>query len=395
MMRYLRYSIMPFQFYPVAMTGIALGGPWTYLAFAVGIPFQLFVDNALSEDRDEPETRYPWLLDTLLFLHLPLGIAALVLLAWQAAPGDWLGIGAALQHAFGGPILANHARHGLVDLAGLALACGFVLSTNTIVAHEFVHRTASRFFMLTGRWLLALTADAQFSISHVYAHHFLVGTRKDSATARRGESVYAFMVRSSIGQYTEALAVERKRLSKKGGLWSLQNRVLTGALMTVVVVVFFAAVAGGRGLFAWGIAAGFAKALFEAVNYIQHYGLVRVDGTPVRPHHSWDCLLKACTNLFYNLTRHADHHARASVPFWNLKPYPQVMQIRFGYMGAMIVALVPPVWRRLTQPLLEHWDREMASPDERKLAVQANHLSGIKGLLTADRSDTDETAALA
>lgn len=395
MWRYVKHTVMPFQFYPVAMTGIILGGAWSCLAFAVGIPFQLFVDNFFREDLDEPETRYPWLLDSLLFLHLPLGILTLALLAWQAAPGDALGIGAALQHTFGGPILENHARHGLLGLIALGLAAGFVLSTNTIVAHEFVHRTSNRFLVLTGRWLLALTGDAQFSISHVYAHHFLVGTRKDSATARRGESLYAFVVRSSIGQYHEAIAVEKKRLANRGGLWSLKNRVATGIAMTAVVVIAFGVAAGWRGLLAWLVAAGFAKCLFETVNYIQHYGLVRVDGTPVRPHHSWDCLLQACTNLFYNLTRHADHHARASQPFWNLKPYPQVMQIRYGYMAAMIVAFVPPVWRRLMLPFLEYWDRELASDAERDLAREANRLSGMRRLASAHGESADNTAAIA
>jgi hypothetical protein len=44
-------------------------------------------------------------------------------------------------------------------------------------------------------------------------------------------------------------------------------------------------------------------------------------------------------------------------------------------------------------PLLEYWDREMASSDERALAAAANRASGVRSLV--EQSDADQTAALA
>ena len=32
----------------------------------------------------------------------------------------------------------------------------------------------------------------------------------------------------------------------------------------------------------------FHSKLLETINYIEHYGLVRLEGSPVRPRHSWN-----------------------------------------------------------------------------------------------------------
>ena len=59
--------------------------------------------------------------------------------------------------------------------------------SGTNVGHELTHRTWSKPAQIVGRWLLAFTCDASFSIEHVYGHHKHVATRQDPATlqARR------------------------------------------------------------------------------------------------------------------------------------------------------------------------------------------------------------------
>ena len=52
----------------------------------------------------------------------------------------------------------------------------------------------------------------------------------------------------------------------------------------------------------------FAKFFLESVNYMEHYGLVRIKGTPVELHHSWNTNKRISSILLYNVTRHSHHH---------------------------------------------------------------------------------------
>ena len=92
-------------------------------------------------------------------------------------------------------------RNGNVwsDYVGALLGVGFIVAGyGTNVGHELTHRIKARIAMLEGRWLLSASCNADFSIEHVYGHHVTVGTDKDPATARRGENVYTFFIRSTI-----------------------------------------------------------------------------------------------------------------------------------------------------------------------------------------------------
>ena len=51
--------------------------------------------------------------------------------------------------------------------------------------------------------------------------------------------------------------------------------------------------------------------------------------------------------------------------------------------GSVVVAglaLIPPLWNRHTIAPLKHWDEHFATPEERRLAAEANRRSGIGAL---------------
>jgi hypothetical protein len=295
---------------------------------------------------------------------------------WIAAPGDFLGFSAAVAQWLPVDLLAIKQEAGLRGLLGTTIAVGYLMSSNHLYAHELVHRTTDRLAMLTGRWLLAMVGDAQFSISHVYAHHRNVGTPMDAATARRGESVYRFFVRSSCGQYAEAWEVEGQRLRNSGkGMFSVHNRVLSGLLMTALVYVLWFLAAGWTGVAVYSSIIVTAKFLFETINYIEHYGVVRVPGTRVEPRHSWDCDNRMSSNALLNLSRHADHHANAQKKYWELEAVDTSLQLHYGYISTIVVALVPALWHRFAAPQLREWDARSAAPEEKILAEMANRAS--------------------
>jgi len=357
---------------PLTFLGIVLGGTWVWSGPIVIIAVLLLGDLLWRNDLSMPGSRRPWRFDLFLFGQVPLSCAALFLLAWCAAPGDLGGLGAFLQRWTDWPLLQRHSELSTLNKLGAAWSTGFLLSTNTVVAHEFIHRPRSLASMIAGRWLLAMVGDAQFSISHVQVHHRWVGTRRDSATARRGEILYSFVIRSVLGQLHSSCEIEGNRLRQSGrAFWSADNRFLSGLAMTLAVVVLFFLAAGWMGVGLFFVCAAYSKFLFEAVNYIQHYGLVRSEDAPIESRHSWDCVNLFSSCFLFNLPRHAHHHLRAGDPFWELKAYPGALALESGYMAAILLAMVPPLWIRVMARALRCWDEKLATREERALVRAA------------------------
>ncbi len=333
----------------------------------------LFYDNLWPEYTKAFKTNHEWIFNTLLYMQLPNSIFLIWVLLWQITPGDLLGFGGAVEALTGLSMLVQHQLITTHTLFLCTIAIAFVHSSNSIIGHELTHRTRSKLAMLTGRWLLANVFDSQFAISHVYGHHRNVATKEDPATARRGEGLYAFVMRSSVGQYAESWKIETAKLKRSNkSIVSIHNTLITGVAYSVLIVFLFALVSGPLGVALFLLHCLTAKFIFESVNYIEHYGLVRIPGTKVQPRHSWDCYTQSSTFVFYNLSRHSCHHANANIPFWKLTSYENVPKLKLGYFMSMFIAMIPYAWHRFMAPALDKWDNELATADERELANQAN-----------------------
>ena len=89
--------------------------------------------------------------------------------------------------------------------------------------------------------------------------------------------------------------------------------------------------------------------LLETVNYIEHYGLLRLKTKSgryerVKQVHSWNSNHILGRIVLYELTRHSDHHYRAAKKYQVLDCHEQSPQMPFGYPTSMVMALVPPLW---------------------------------------------------
>jgi alkane 1-monooxygenase len=393
MTHYLKHSLILVVMPTFAI--LATVAPLWGLAGALAlVVYQIAVDVATPRELAVPEYGQPWLINAVPYVHIPTSAFALLMLAWMAAPGDLFGIGQMLDRlGLGGLLGTSLATRteptGWGSLVAAAVTLGFVMSTNTIAAHELVHRTASPFAVWLGRWILATVGDAQYSITHVYVHHLHVGTPHDPSTAKRGENLYAFALRSVRGQYRDAWQIEMRRLRDRPWLLrAITNKVTTGLAMSGLIALAFWAVAGWRGAAAFAMVAATSKFLLEAVEYIQHYGLVRTPGGKIESHHSWECSNRAASHIMYNLPRHAHHHLDARLPYSALKPTEAAPDLPYGYVAHILLSMAPPLWRRFAAPRLAKWDAELASPAERELAQQANRESRLPSyaLTPAERS---------
>ncbi len=145
------------------------------------------------------------------------------------------------------------------------------------------------------------------------------------------------------------------------GPWTLRNDVINAWAMTIVLWAA-ALMLFGFGILPYLLAqAVFAFSLLEAVNYLEHYGLLRQQtesGRPERvtPRHSWNNN-HLTTNLFlYHLQRHSDHHANPTRRYQSLRHFDESPQLPAGYAAMILLAYVPPLWRRvMDKRVLAHY----------------------------------------
>ncbi len=358
----------------ITIITIAWGGLWMWSGFALIIAITTLGDELGGDEAAEPLKGGRWLLDSLLYMTLPLLIFLSVLYCVMLSGNDPLNL-SALAPALGtADLMANREATSWWHLLGGAMSIGICYGVAGInVAHELIHRTERPHDPVIGRWLLAFNLDTTFLVEHIDGHHRNAGTEMDPATARRGQYIVSFVVTSTVGGFLHAFALERDRLRAIGkSPWSLANRASRGQLMSLVYAAAFFALAGWLGVAAFIFMAINGKVYLELVNFIEHYGLVRVPGTPVARRHSWDSRRAISSAILYNLTRHPDHHINARRPFYEREQADRdapVMPLGYGAMITMAI-FRPASWRKRIAPVLAHWDANLASDDERRLLAQ-------------------------
>jgi alkane 1-monooxygenase len=263
---------------------------------------------------------------------------------------------------FGGAWLLAAGGLSVVEKIGLALTLGCVNGIGINTAHELGHKRAS-----LERWLskvaLAPTGYGHFFIEHNRGHHVRVATPEDPASSRLGESFYRFWPRTVRGSLTSSWELEAERLRRQDrSPWTIHNDIVNAWLMTVVLFGVLVALFGAGILPYLAIQAVFGFSLLEVVNYLEHYGLLRdrrEDGVRyVRtgPQHSWNSDNVSSNVLLYHLQRHSDHHAHPTRRFQALRHFDEAPELPSGYATMIVLALVPPLWRRVMDPrVLAHY----------------------------------------
>ncbi len=330
----------------VHATGVA--ALWFYGPLLVFAIFPL-LDLAIGMDaRNPPDSVIKWLEQDryyrwCTYAYLPIQYAGLVFACWLWSSG-------ALS---------------TLDSVGLALTVAMVSGIAINTAHELGHKRAS-----IERWLskvaLAQSGYGHFFIEHNRGHHVRVATPEDPASARLGETFYSFLPRTVIGSLRSAWELERVRLARlERSPWSLRNDILGAWAMSVVLFGTLVAIFGVVVLPYLMIQAVIGFSLLEVVNYLEHYGLLRgkrEDGRYERtlPEHSWNSNSAASNVLLYHLQRHSDHHANPIRRYQALRHVDEAPQLPTGYAGMILLAVIPPIWRRtMDHRVLAHYQGDL------------------------------------
>ena len=238
------------------------------------------------------------------------------------------------------------------EYVGTILSLGIVLGSNGInVGHELGHRFTNERFL--AKALLLPSHYMHFYIEHNFGHHQKAATKEDPATARYNQPLYFFWFSSVIGQYFSAWSIQRNLLKKENASFlSLKNDMFWYILFSVCYLSFISVVFGTVGVIIAFLSGVVGFLLLETINYVEHYGLRRQKLASgryerVREIHSWNSNHTLGRILLFELTRHSDHHYRASKKYQILDHHDKSPQLPFGYPTSIVLSLFPPVWFKL------------------------------------------------
>lgn len=255
-------------------------------------------------------------------------------------------------------VFAN-TDYSLLGTVGWVLSVGIVSAMIAIApGHELFHKSG-RLESWAGGYLFSTVGYGSGKVSHCRDHHVHVGTELDAATAKKGQSVYAFLPRAYLVNYKTAFLLEKQRLNAMGKpAIHPQNEVLWWWAITVVFAGICFYFWGLRGLGFYIAQSVVAFTVLEIINYIEHYGLVRrklPNGKyePITAAHSWNCRFIFSNMLLVNLQRHSDHHDYPTKRYQMLVDSPDSPELPTGYPGMVLIAIIPPLWRKVVHPLLE------------------------------------------
>ena len=236
------------------------------------------------------------------------------------------------------------------EMVGIVLSLGILLATNAInVAHELGHRKTQRERTLS-KLLLLPCLYMHFYLEHNFGHHKNVATPEDPATSKKNQSVYHFWITSVLKQYKNAWQIQLSILAKGNHTYfSFKNDMLWYSIFQLCYLDLCFLFFGISGLL-FAMAVGVLSFVFlETINYVEHYGLVRKKLPSgryerVQTHHSWNSNHIIGRIVLYELTRHSDHHFKASKKYQILENKKESPQLPFGYPTSILLSLVPPLW---------------------------------------------------
>jgi len=273
-----------------------------------------------------------------------------------------------LQYAALGLLSYQYIKRDLpwYNHLGVAVTAGVMNGVAINTAHELGHKS-DRLNRILSRISLAPTAYGHFAVEHNFGHHRWVATPRDPASSRYNESFWQFLPRTVFGGLRSAIDIETDRLARKNqSFWHQDNELLQGWAMSAVLYAVMYKAFGKKIIPFIAIQAIYGFSLLEAVNYLEHYGLLREQRDNGRyertqPEHSWNSN-HVVTNLFlYQLQRHSDHHAHPARVYQLLRHFKEAPQLPSGYASMIIPAYIPPLWFAImNKRVRKHYDGDMS-----------------------------------
>ena len=365
----------------VTLAGVIAGGMLSWIGVAL-LGVGVIVDTILrkqassSMHKEDGTTKAsPTFQNFVMYMMLPVFVLLQLALAWRVY-GFMTGVPVEITATWFG-LIPVYSGITSLDLIGAVLSTGIFAGIGIIYGHELSH--CKGFAFIISRMTMGLSGSAHFCYAHVYNHHLELASEDDPATAPRGRTIYGHYLLSYLGQSKFVFNMEKERLSRMGVPFiSWQNRWIRGYMMSVPSAVLFFMAGGWIGIAALATVWVISNFELEALNYLEHYGLIRVKDQPIDYRHNWDNNTLFTSWFFIEIGRQADHHDRGETHFWELENVG-APNTGWGYFTIFALALVPPLWHWYMRKRLATWDEKFATAEEKGIANRINNEVGYKG----------------
>lgn len=192
-------------------------------------------------------------------------------------------------------------------------------------------------------------------------HHIWAATFKDPSSARLSQGFWRYLLRAWTGGFIAGKRAEDKmRSGLSRSVWTHPYLAYVGLSLGLFAFAFV--ISGLPGVLALLVIATHAHIQLYLSDYVQHYGLKRRilssgKPEPIGPEHSWNAPQWYSSAMMLNAPRHSDHHINPGRPFPALIFTPGQMPILPHSLPIMaVVALIPPLWRRLMDKRARRWN---------------------------------------
>ncbi len=375
----IRYFIAPVLII-VSMIGVLVGGFFSWLGLIL-LGVGILQDTTMRKQSsgagfdDNGDTNgIPALQNAVMYFMLGIFVLLQVVLAWRIFQYvNGVPISPGYDHTMFGFLPYQNGISGL-DLIGAAISTGIFAGIGIIYGHELAHTKG--FSFVISRLMMGLSGSSHFCYAHVYNHHLELAHEDDPATAPRGRSIYMHLPLSYLGQSKFLFNMEKQRLARQNKSFiSWENRWIRGYAMSLPTLFLFFWAGGWAGIGCLAIVWFISNFELEALNYLEHFGLIREKGQPIDYRHSWDNATVFTSWFFIEIGRQADHHDRGETHFWELDEVG-APNTGWGYFTLFAIALIPPLWHRYIKGQLDQWDEQFASDEERAIAQRLNQHVG-------------------
>lgn len=318
------------------------GGIWAYGALGYITVFTYFMDKISAlQAPDDPGQEFP---------------AGNGLLVVIGALQMWILFAGGAQIARG----AFGTGESIALFLAIALFLGQVVNP---AAHELIHRSP-RALRHLGVVMYCAILFGQHASAHLRLHHIYAASDKDPNSAPKGMGFYRFFLRA----WGRSLIDGYREETRLRGLSRNPYRIYAAYALLSLGLAY--ALAGWAGVLVHLGLATYAQIQLLLSDYVQHYGLRRQvlpNGKlePVGPQHSWNAPNGFSSALMLNAPRHSDHHSHPDRAYPGLRLDQSAMPILPHSLPVMaLIALVPPLWKRIMDPRVGKWLPSPATPPQ-------------------------------
>ena len=237
------------------------------------------------------------------------------------------------------------------------------------MAHEMIHRK-STWERAYGKSMLYILNYPHFVLEHLY-HHIKVGTPQDPDTAQSGESLYHFLLRSSLqgwltcwkwenqnSKQYQKIKLHKASEQKKHRFQFTKGPMAELSLYQLLLNIIIFALFGTAPLIIFIVQGLFTLALLKWISYIGHYGLEQnLPENKMKSYQlyqSWDSTSPLTNFFLFNLGYHSQHHRNPQTNYYELpRAKKDWNELPAGYSAMMVLALIPPLWKPLMKREIE------------------------------------------